>query len=675
MTRRDWVGLVLLLALYWALAFSSWTDKSATYDEPLHLAGGYTYWKYNDYRIHLENGILPQRLAALPLLAMGLKADTPRDSPGWNKSDTMGVGRAFFNDPQNPSHGMLLAARAGMACVGSAVVALVFFWARRLWGSAGAWVAAAAAALCPTMLAHGPLCTSDMTATLFFLLTILLTWRVIHVATPTRVACAGLAIAGLVTSKFSWPLALVMVLWMMAIRLAAGRTMAVRWRGAKWTRIGSRMKQAGAMASLLVVWAVMTWSLVWAIFGFRESMLPPNARPGVTMRVDWPSIAKSEHASLRLLARMHDYKVLPEGYLWGAAWAVTSTQSRRSMLMGEYSTKGHLAFFPFLIATKTPPATFALVGMGIAAILVVASRDRARFARDRARLKRWYWLTPAAVLLVIYLASALTASLNIGHRHVLPIYPVLYVLAGASACWLTRDRLRAAGITVAAMLVLLAVETGWRYPNYLAYFNFTIGGPAQAHRYVVDSSVDWGQELINLQAWLDSRNVSRTGGPNASIAYFGMATPATYFVPGDNILSATENPEVPPLKPGYYCVSASLLEGVYTVGFGPWDVNRENEYQATLSQMRVYWASKTDPDAAEEFKKILTREGQAGWTKRLTAFRHLRFERLCAYLRHRTPTDNINASIFIYLLSDADLRDALEGKPAELVESAKKNGA
>ena len=64
-------GVAALLALYDVMALSAASEKSMTFDEMAHLTGGYTYWAFNDYRLHPENGNWPQRLGALPAVLGG----------------------------------------------------------------------------------------------------------------------------------------------------------------------------------------------------------------------------------------------------------------------------------------------------------------------------------------------------------------------------------------------------------------------------------------------------------------------------------------------------------------------------------------------------------------------------------------------------------------------------
>src|SRR5262249_40995530 len=133
-----------------------------------HVTGGFTFNHWNDYRLHPENGLLPQRWQALPATLVGAKYPG-LTSPGWRLSVVWLLGYDFFYQKGNDPDWLLFTARAMNSLFGAATVVLVFGWSYRLWGPAGAAVSALFCALCPTMLAHSGLATSDMCMTFFFL--------------------------------------------------------------------------------------------------------------------------------------------------------------------------------------------------------------------------------------------------------------------------------------------------------------------------------------------------------------------------------------------------------------------------------------------------------------------------------------------------------------------------
>ncbi len=113
---------------------------------------------------------------------------------------------------------------------------------------------------------------------------------------------------------------------------------------------------------------------------------------------------------------------------------------------------------------------------------------------------------------------------NTGERHLLPIYPFVFVFVAAI---ITRVSWRGRIPVVAALTALLIVESVRIYPHYLAFFNFGVGGPTSGPRYLLDSNLDWGQDLLKLRNYWLMR-----GKPKLCLLYFGTALPEYYGLGG-----------------------------------------------------------------------------------------------------------------------------------------------
>src|SRR5581483_6870054 len=187
-------------------------------------------------------------------------------------------------------------------------------------------------------------------------------------------------------------------------------------------------------------------------------------------------------APLVELARRH--RLLPEGYLYGVARQYRESRSRDAYLMGKYSTDGWREYFPLVFALKTPLATLLLIAGGMVALW----RQRQR-AADRVLA------VGLAVFVVAFGLFAIPSQLDTGRRHSRPICPPLFVLAGASASWLSR---RSGQIFVGACCLWLLLANLHVFPQYLSYFNELVGGPRRGYLYLADSNVDWGQDLRRL---------------------------------------------------------------------------------------------------------------------------------------------------------------------------------
>lgn len=221
-----------------------------------------------------------------------------------------------------------------------------------------------------------------------------------------------------------------------------------------------------------------------------------------------------------------------------------------AFLLGQVSRDGWWYYFPVILAVKTPLTALALLGLS----LVVVGR------------RPWHWSLLWLLLLAGgLLAAGLLSRVNIGYRYLLPALPLLYVVAGRLAApgSLKSPRLRGAVILA---LLLLAAESAWIHPDYLAYFNQLVGGQANGWRVAVDSNLDWGQDLQRLAQTQQAR-----GWPRLRASWLGTAPPQAYglqadFLPGwpwqrPDALYDDFYPDRP--APGLYALSATQLQGVY----------------------------------------------------------------------------------------------------------------
>jgi hypothetical protein len=264
------------------------------------------------------------------------------------------------------------------------------------------------------------------------------------------------------------------------------------------------------------------------------------------------------------------------------------------------------------------------------------------------------------VLFGVYWATSLTSHLNIGHRHILPTYPVLFIAAGWLGRWLDPRR-PVLAVCIASAVLWHAAESVRARPHYLAYFNAIAGGPQNGWRHLVDSSLDWGQDLPGLKRWLDAN----AHGERVFLAYFGTGDPA---YEGIRATALPTLPEVGPprrwhaLTPGVYAIGATMLQHVYSKVRGPWTMELEKEFQQLRALEPTLLAYQDDPQR----RTALLQDAPAeNWKIAWSRYEQLRFARLCHYLRVRPLNAAIGHSILIFRLDATELHSAINGSPAE----------
>lgn len=644
-------GLALLLALgHAALATLASREKSTTADELAHVTGGYTFNHWHDYRLHPENGILPQRWQALPA-TLSDAVFPPLTTTGWRHSVVWLVGYDFFFESRNDPARLLLTARAMNSLFGAATVLVVFFWSRRLWGTPGAVVSAVFCALCPTMLAHSGLATSDMCMALFFLVFPAAYWRHLQDGRARSWWLSAMLLGLAAVAKFTAVLLLPMVAVMAVVRALWAEPLV-------WGRrtFNTPDRRLGAIAVSTVGQGLVALLVIWAFFGFRYSLFNP-ALPGGEPNLSWELLLNFGGWKAAFLTWCREWRLLPEGWLYGLGFVLQHAQARAAFLDGDYGIFGWVEFFPkaFLYKSPLPLLTGLLAGT-----LLLGLRLR---GGARAQLaEHLYRVTPLLVLFGVYWLFSLTSHLNIGHRHILPTYPVLYVFCGilgwaAARAW---RKSRPVGWTGAAAVTTLlawqvAVAAGI-HPHYLAYFSPVVGGPTQGYRHLVDSSLDWGQDLPGLGRWLDTHR--QTGEP-VYVSYFGSDEPVRF------VHDAVLMPRLGSFdrkrpwywcEPGIYAISATMLQQVYMPERADWNHERETRYQQLRLNDEIFRALHASPGQAAQYMGDIP---PAQWHAAWDMFEQLRFARLCQYLRARPPDAMAGYSILIFRLTEEELADAL----------------
>lgn len=658
--RLNRVFAALLLAAFAWLALGQSSRVGLTFDEPAHLAAGRAYWAAGDYRLHAENGLLPQRWAALPAALADDSAFPPAAArPAWEAGDVWGVARSWLFALGSEARQFVLPARAMIVLLALALLVLVWRWSASLWGERGGLLALALAAFCPHLLAHGALVTSDLAATLGFAVALLAWWRLLRRVTPGRIVAAGAAAAFLALAKFSAVLFAPVAAALLVLRLARRADLRIKLFGA-----GRRIHGAGRAGGLVAAGfaaLLVAWAGVWAGYGFRYSAAPDGGKARfaqswdevllTTPRTGGSTMADGTRAETvelragivqRFVGFAREHRLLPEAWLYGLAFTDRFSRHRLAYFAGESRESGWVAFFPAAFVLKTTLPALALLTLAAVAV--------ARGCRARRALRR---LAPLLVFVGIYAAFALASSLNIGHRHLLPLYPLLYVCAGA-AVLAVRSRFMAA--LVLALAAWQAVEAIRVRPHYLTYFNALAGGPTGGHRFLVDSSLDWGQGLPDLKRWLDAH----AGTERVYLSYFGSDDPGQLGLDvtriGDIYFDHRPSRVVlPALEPGLYAVSATMLHRVYTQVRGPWTDRYEAEYRRLLR-----WHAANAHLTATERRDAAGRPlDEASHVAELMRLEQLRFGRLCRWLDRRKPDAIVANSIFIHRLTAEEIQRAL----------------
>ena len=489
--------LALVTALGCGLAASTWHVFGHTWDEPEHIAAGMSLVDHGRYIYDIQHPPIARALLAVgPYLAGARSQGTP-------PPDGMPEGLKILYGGGHYDLYLTLA-RAGVLPFLALLIVVTYLWGRSVTGEKGALLAAAFVATTPAVLGHAAIATLDVAAAATCLLALWTTRRWFDSGRLMDALGLGLALGLALGTKLS----AIPFCGLGALVLLVVQTWERRGRADARAPVGPGQWLAGATITGLIVIAVLT-----AAYGGRMIYLTDAAHH--FNQALWYLFGAS--------GTLHDwgYAVfasvpVPEAMQWliGGIQAlqVHNAHGHESYLLGQFGLSGWWYFYPVALLVKTP---LPLLLLGLGGLVLLVRRGLAEHSGAA--------LAPPLLFAALMGFAIAVSHINIGVRHVLVLYPLLAIGAAvqverilAALAARPRGLPRTAG-QVALIAVcaaqLLTVAVSW--PDYLAYFNMTAPEP---ERVLVDSDLDWGQDLQRL-----SRRLHELGVPSVSLAYLGSA--------------------------------------------------------------------------------------------------------------------------------------------------------
>jgi len=515
-----------------------------TVDEVDHLPAGISYWQTGSFAMAHHNPPLVKLVAALPALTAAPAIDY---SKSWEEGRRRGLppspyafGADFMYANAARYHDIYF--RARLAAVGLSLLAggFVFLWGRELFGNAAGLLGLAMWTFCPNAIAHGGLATIDMGATAVGFVATYGFWRYLQRPGRARAAIAGALLGLAQLSKFtSLPLyALWLASWVGWCMLRRGRTP----DGDPAATARAATLRASALHGAAMV--AISVGLINTGYLFEASFSPLGRFPFLSQSLTRSRPAGAPAADAPpghpwrsvLLARQNRFAgtwleslpvPLPRPYVVGfdeiKHEGETMSGWYPAYLRGELRNRGWWWYYSYALLVKVPPGTWLITLTALA--VPIAQRGPRRAGASGRAADVLVLLLPAVGTLA---AMSFLTDLNLGLRYVFALFPYWFVLASYAARWLEAGR-----IVALAVLVPLAwnvVEcAAVSHPHHLAYFSPVAGGRARGHEHLLDSNVDWGQDLLGLARWLREHRP----GERIGLAYFGGLDPSVPKASGE----------------------------------------------------------------------------------------------------------------------------------------------
>jgi hypothetical protein len=492
------------------LELSTLSMTAATPDEPMHILRGHVFVERGLDRIGSCVPCSPVLAGAL--MGSGLKLAPelqlpPADDPGWADKSAFGFQEQFLWENNAPPLQLLFLARLPIVFVSLLLGALIFRWAAQRSGPLPALGALTLYVFCPNFLAHSRLATTDVVAAATFVLSAYTFTRALDSTKRIAWVLSGIALGLALAAKISAVWLPVTFAFLVLIRLWQTRHDRRRW-----------LQPIG----LLIFTGVIGGLTLWGIYRFTIGPINPGGFPVPAPAYWW------EWQSF------NDYLKDPlPGYLFG-----------------QFSKFGWWYYFPVAFLAKTPLPVMVLL------VLSLAHTWRARsWLKD---------LTLIAAPLLLFL-SLLFSPHALGYRYLLPILPFIFVYSAE----VIRVALKArwSQIAIGLLFAWQIIGTLRYYPYYLTYFNEIVGGPDRGRYILIDSNLDWGQDLPALKQYVDAQHID-----DLKFSYAGATPPKVYGLNTEALPPVypamrdqgawwlhTFYPADPP--PGRYAISVNPLMG------------------------------------------------------------------------------------------------------------------
>jgi len=447
--NKKWIinaVVCIIIAMHFILAFTSAWVKSPTIDEYTYISTGYLYVKTGEFRLDRTHPPLIRLLIGLPLQLLDIKQPALRMDE-WDDPISYELGYVIGSDmlllQRNNIQQILIFSRLPVMLLSCLLAWLLFYWGRELYGASGGLVVLFLYCFSPNILAHARLATLDLGASFFIVLALFSVYLYIKSPNLLRLCISGIALGAALLAK----------------------------------------------ATALILLPIYFVALIWVLVRSIKSIY------------DFPVVECVKRITLLFFCVLitlflaYGYPFKPFYYLDTLSNVFTKSLSSGKggamipgmphrhyafYLLGNYSTDGWPYYYLVAMAVKTPLAVFVSLGIFLA------------FGR-----RRWRGATDALIIgtIVILHTLAVFNRVNIGLRHILPFYPLMFLYLGRVAD-LNHKRIWA--VVLSALAIWYAASCVSIYPDFLSYFNLAAGGPDNGHELLDDSNIDWGQDLGRL---------------------------------------------------------------------------------------------------------------------------------------------------------------------------------
>jgi 4-amino-4-deoxy-L-arabinose transferase-like glycosyltransferase len=486
--------LVLLCGHALMLAYGGWVHGPG-WDEGGHLPAGISHWQVGNTDAYRVNPPLIRMLATAPLAwrDFGLKWSWPADTmhrPEWD------LGTQFWKTQGRDAYWYLTMARWASIPWSLLAAGLIFCWSRRLYGEWAGLFSAALWCFSPLVLANAQMMTPDTGAAALGTAASLSYWRWLRserLQSGRRAVDVGVLLGLAELSKFTWVILFVIwpAVWMVDAMW--------RWRKVSSASLGPAIDATTLLSSGKQLTAILGIAvlIVNVGYGFDGTLTSLGDYRFVSQsmrgrdKTNASQAPRRDDSQNRFTGTWFEQipVPLPRNYVLGIDRQKVDFESDfASYLGGQWQRHGWWYYYGYGLLVKEP--------LGYLLLFVISLTV---FINRSWRQEEVYLLVPA--IIVFGLVSSQT-GFNHHLRYILPTLPFVSIWMGQLFPWAWGSRWRASllavlmGTATTASLVV--------YPHSHAFFNVLGGGPLGGHQHLLDSNIDWGQDILLLADWMEA---------------------------------------------------------------------------------------------------------------------------------------------------------------------------
>ena len=528
-------GILMVMALQTLAVIAR---KSITNDEVGIIPAGYYHLVAGNFQISMDHPPLTKMVAALPMLLIQPNEPSLESAKGEESLLSIRAHEEFLTNQGNfwianreYFHAISYWSRVPMIALMLLLGILIFVYTRQVFGVRAALISVGLFSIEPNVLAHGRTALNDLPAALAYLLFFFSIYRYLQIPNFRRALLLGLVTGLAIVTKFSLIIAAPIFVCVGIFSV---------WRAPRWNEERTRVTAWFGLASLA---ALLTINSVYYFQG--DSGVAAS-------QFRWLSSIFSGELLNLALKGVRALSLIVPSYLLAGVDAVLARNrfGHPASLLGMHSTLGWWYYFPVAFALKT---TIPFLFISIAALC---------WSIWRLTTKKETILLYLLIPFFIYVAMALTSHIDIGIRHLLPVFPFLFILGGAFLARLTLQT-RAAKV----LIILVAILLGWSgveavraFPNHMSYMN-ELAWQHPHWYYLSDSNVEWGDDVPELANYLRQHGETKVRaallGGWATLPYYGV-----------EYIDMQVSPDVQLTKTRYVAIGASFLNGS-TVSIAP----------------------------------------------------------------------------------------------------------